>query len=191
MKPYPACHFNHAFADATLELKRRHGIAPADVKSIKARIGAPQVKTVCEPESSKRRPSNPYDAQFSVHYTIATALTKGRFTLGELTEEAIKDPQVLALCDRVSWEADPDTAFPRYYSGEVVIETKDGKVHRHRESQNRGSDARPLSPDEIVAKFRDNAARAVAPARAERVLDAVLGLDKAASLDALAAAVTV
>ena len=141
---------------------------------------------MCEPEANKKRPANPYDAQFSTHYTIAASLVKGRFTLAELTDEAIADPAVLALCDKVRYEVDPDSAFPRYYSGEVVVELKDGRTVRHREAQNRGSDARPLSAAEIIDKFHGNAARAMSASRAQRVVDATLALDRAGDLTTLA-----
>ena len=189
MKPYPACHFNHAFADAALELRRNHQFAIEDIVSITARIGAGQTHVVCEPEANKRRPQNSYDAQFSVHYTIATALLRGRFTLTELEEEALNDPRTLALTQKVGYEVDPDSAFPRYYSGEVVLRLKDGRELRQREAQNRGSDARPLSAGEIVAKFIGNAERRMSAARAQRVVDAVLCLDSADSLDAVLDAV--
>jgi 2-methylcitrate dehydratase PrpD len=189
MKPYPACHFNHAFADAALELRRKHAFALDDIVSITARIAAGQTQVVCEPQASKRRPQNAYDAQFSVHYIIATALVRGRFTLSELEEEALADPRVLALTHKTSYEIDPDSAFPRYYSGEVVLRLKDGRELRHREAQNRGSDARPLAAEEIVTKFHGNAGRAMSRPRADRVVDAVLALDQAASLDAVLEAV--
>ena len=41
--------------------------------------------------------------------------------------------------DKVDYEADPDSGFPRYYDGEVVVRTRDGRVSRHRESINRGN----------------------------------------------------
>ncbi|MSQ62400.1 MAG: MmgE/PrpD family protein [Betaproteobacteria bacterium] len=189
MKPYPACHFNHAFADAALELRRKHAFELDDIASITARIGAGQTQVVCEPQASKRRPQNAYDAQFSVHYIIATALARGRFTLTELEEDALADPRVLALTLKTSYEIDPDSAFPRYYSGEVVLRLKDGRELRHREAQNRGSDARPLAAEEIVAKFHGNAGRVMSRPRAERVVDAVLALDRAATLDAVLDAV--
>ena len=189
IKPYPACHFNHAFADAALELRKRHSFALEDIVEIKARIGAAQTDVVCEPQSNKRRPQNAYDAQFSVHYIIATALVRGRFTLTELEEEALGDPLTLALAQKIGYEIDTDSAYPRYYSGEVVVRLKDGRELRHREAQNRGSDARPLSEQDIVDKFHDNARRVMSAAQAERVVDAVLGLEKAESLGALLAAV--
>jgi len=191
MKPYPACHFNHAFADAALELRRKHAFALEDIESITARIGAGQTQVVCEPEAAKRRPKTSYEAQFSVHYTIAIALVRGCFTLTELEEEALADPRVLALTQKTRYEVDPDSAFPRYYSGEVVLRLKDGRELRHREARNRGSDARPLSADEIVTKFHGNAGRVTSRPRAERVVEAVLALDRAPSLDALLSAIRI
>ena len=190
MKPYPACHFNHAFADAALELRRQHAFALEDIDAITARIGAGQTQVVCEPEANKRRPQNAYDAQFSVHYIIASALVRGCFTLAELEDEALSDPRTLALMQKTGYEIDPESAFPRYYSGEVVVRLKDGRELRQREAQNRGSDARPLAASEIVAKFIGNAERALSPARADRVAETVLDLDSAVSLQAVLEAVS-
>ena len=177
IKPYPACHLVHALGDAAQALRDEHGLSPADVESVDALIGEGCVSVVCEPEAAKRRPANAYEAQFSAHYMIASVLERGRFTLAELEPEAYTDPAVLALCDKVSYRVDPDSAFPTYYSGEVAIRTTDGRTLRHREQVNRGADTRPLSADEIVAKYRDNAAMTLAPDRAERALDAVMTLD--------------
>ncbi|MEM9683174.1 MAG: MmgE/PrpD family protein, partial [Pseudomonadota bacterium] len=139
----------------------------------------------CEPEADKRRPRNAYEAQFSVHYIIAAALTRGRFTLDELDPSAFTDPDILALCDRIDYAVDPDTNYPRYYSGEVVVRTRDGREIRHREAHNRGSDANPLSRSDIEKKYWANATRAVGRDRAQRVLDEVMALDTADDLDAL------
>jgi len=187
-KPYPACHFNHAFADAALALRETHGLGPDDVDSVTALIGEGQMQVVCEPEADKRRPKNAYEAQFSVHYIIAAALTRGRFTLDELDASAFTDPAILALCDRITFAADPDTNYPRYYSGEIVVRTKDGRDLRHREAHNRGSDANPLTASDIEAKYWANATRAVSRERAQRVLDAVMSLDKADDLTELGGA---
>ncbi|MBD0274547.1 MAG: MmgE/PrpD family protein, partial [Acetobacteraceae bacterium] len=174
LKPYPACHFNHAFVDAALALRARHGLRAEDIARITCRIHDGQVKVVCEPEAAKKAPANSYDAQFSVHYAVCAALVHGRFTLDELEEEAIRDPRVLALCQRTGYEHDPASRFPRYYSGELVVETKDGRALRHREEFNRGSDANPLSSADVERKFMDNARRVVSAARARRVLDLVM-----------------
>jgi 2-methylcitrate dehydratase PrpD len=85
----------------------------------------------------------------------------------------------------VRYATDPDTNYPRYYSGEIVVKTKDGRELRHREAHNRGSDANPLSAADIEAKYWSNALRAVGRDRAQRVLDAVMALDTAEDLTTL------
>jgi len=109
---------------------------------------------------------------------IRTGLLKGRFTLAELEDGALKDRAVLNLASRVDYEIDPASTFPRHYTGEVVVETEDGRTLRHREGVNRGCADRPLSNGEVVAKFFDNADRAVPRRAAEHIRDAVLDFDR-------------
>ncbi|MCZ7564688.1 MAG: MmgE/PrpD family protein [Burkholderiales bacterium] len=160
VKPYPACHFVHGCTDAALALRAR-GVRTEDIVRIRALVPQEVVKTVCEPVANKRRPQNGYDAKFSIPYAVATGFVRGRFGLAELEEPALRDPEVLALADRVDYEADPDSGFPRTYSGEVIVRLKDGRELRHREQVNRGAADRPLSNGEIVAKFLENAELAV------------------------------
>lgn len=175
IKPVPACHFTHACADAASLLHPHWQGAP--VRRIVARVPAGVMKTVCEPLENKRRPANAYEAQFSIPYSVATGLRLGRFTLDALEPAAYQDPQTLALAALVECEADPDADFPRYYGGEVRVELADGRVLHHREPINRGAPGRPISDADIVAKFHENAARAVPRAHADRLLDAVLGIE--------------
>ena len=172
VKPFPACHFAHAFADAAIALHKKD-IRSADVRRIVALVPEEIVKTVCEPAASKRRPANDYDAKFSIPYIVAACLLRGRFGLAELDDAALEDPAILALAAKVEYEIDPDTTFPRHYTGEVIVETGAGIV-RHREAVNRGSADRPLSRDDIVAKFMDNARHGTAPGRAAEIRDAIL-----------------
>ena len=182
VKPFPACHFTHACADAAIALRRDHRIDPNAIAHVEALVPAEVVQTVCEPAANKRRPANTYDAQFSIPFIVAAALIRGRFTLAELTAEAISDPDILALAERIEYRADPGSGFPRYYSGELVVTTADGRSLWHREHINRGCGDRPLAEADIMKKFHDNAARAVAPERARAIAETMLSLDSAADL---------
>ncbi|MBY0337856.1 MAG: MmgE/PrpD family protein [Acetobacteraceae bacterium] len=186
LKPYPCCHFNHAFADAALALRAAHGLTAADIARITCRIHEGQVKVVCEPEASKKAPANSYDAQFSVHYAVCCALIHGRFSLDEIyDEEMIRHPAVLDLMARTGYAVDNSLPFPRYYGGELVIELRDGRVLRHREEKNRGSDGNPLSMADVERKFLENAGRVLSRSRAQRVLDLAMTLDAAQDVAAL------
>ncbi|MDP3610902.1 MAG: MmgE/PrpD family protein [Rubrivivax sp.] len=178
VKPLPACHFTHACADAAAILRDRHSLRVADIASVRALVPAEVVKTVCEPVATKKRPQNSYDAQFSIPYTVATALAKGSFGLAELDDAALRDEQVLALAAKVEYEVDPDSPFPTYYSGEVVVTLNDGRELRHREHINRGAAERPISNADVERKFFENMQLVTSTARATQVRDLVLAIGR-------------
>jgi 2-methylcitrate dehydratase PrpD len=177
LKPIPACHFTHASSDAAIALHRAHGLKASEIERVIVRVPGPTIPIVCEPVAPKQKPSNSYDAQFSIPYIVATGLLHGRLTLDDLEPAALSDETVRALAARVVHEADPDSTYPRHYTGEVIVHTRDGRTLTHRESINRGSSDKPLTNDDIVAKFFDNAQRNVSRDAAERICEAVLSLD--------------
>ena len=79
------------------------------------------------------------------------------------------------------YAVDPDTEYPRYFSGEVRVRLKDGRVLRHREHINRGAADRPIAREDIVTKFFDNATLALPRAQAQRVCEAVFAADAASA----------
>jgi 2-methylcitrate dehydratase PrpD len=186
VKPYPACHFVHACVDAAVALVHEQKLDAGEIDRVQALVPADVIKTVCEPVANKRRPANSYDAQFSIPYTVAAALRRGRFSLDELEDDALGDPAILALADRVNYEVDPATTFPRHYTGEVIVTTRGGRSYRHREAINRGNGERPLSEAAIIEKFHANAARAVSAQRARQLQMLLLSLDAATDVRALA-----
>jgi len=175
VKPIPACHFTHACADAASLLHSQW--QGAAIRRIVARVPTGTMKTVCEPIENKRRPANAYEAQFSIPYAVATGLRFGRFSLDALEPSAYEDPQTLSLAAKVTCEADDKADFPRYFGGDVIVELEDGRTLRHHEPINRGAEGRPISDADIIAKFHDNAARAVTRTHADNILNAVLEIE--------------
>jgi 2-methylcitrate dehydratase PrpD len=156
VKPFPACHFVHAFADAAIALKKK-GVDPERVAALTALVPQEEVEVICEPAANKRRPANDYDAKFSLPYVVAASLRAGKFGLVELEPAALADEATLALAAKVGYRVDPDSGFPKHYSGELIVRLADGRELRHRESVNRGAADRPLGNAEVEAKFMDNA----------------------------------
>jgi len=184
IKPFPTCHLTHGAIDAALILLDKIPDVSA-IESITVKVAEATHPIICEPEVNKKKPANDYDAKFSVQFLVAAALHRGRLTLDELEPEFLSDPDILALTNRVLFVDDPDSLYPKAYSGEVEITLLDGQKLSHREAVNRGAADRPLSNDEIVIKWRDNAAMMVNAERAELLEHALLDLDE--SYDALSA----
>jgi 2-methylcitrate dehydratase PrpD len=189
VKPFPACHFTHACADAALTLVGQ-GIRPSDVSQIIARVPQAVIPIVCEPHAQKVRPNTAYDAQFSIPYIVAASLVRGKFGLSELGPEALRDPAILSLAERVTHEVDAGAEFPRYFGGELVLQTHSGRRLVVSEPVNRGSSERPLSSDDIAKKFVDNAESVISREQARQIQDSVLSLDQTASLDRLTRALS-
>ena len=178
IKPYPVCHFNHASIDAMLEVVQQHGLRPADIKQVTALIHEKQADVVARPEASKRRPQNDYEGKFSLQFAVAAAAVRGQFTLDELEPDALQDPAILELCDRVTFRHDDESRYPEFYSGGVVVETADGRMIEYREPVNRGAQGRALEARQVRDKFMSNVTRQCSAARAESVWDAVMRLDE-------------
>ena len=177
IKPIPACHLVHACSDAAVALAHRHAIKAANVQSIRALIPAQAVPIVCEPAAQRRRPVSSYAAQFSIYHAVAASLVRGKFGLAEMEPEVYNDAEILALGDKVTYEVDPKSEYPKYFSGEAVITMNDGRELRHREHINRGAADRPIVREDVVIKYLDNAQMAMPQARAEKICDTVLAAD--------------
>ncbi|MFQ5666655.1 MAG: MmgE/PrpD family protein, partial [Candidatus Binatia bacterium] len=186
LKPYPCCHYNHAFIDCAATLRARQPIPPAAIDEVECFIAAREVPIVCEPESNKRRPQTDYDAKFSLPYAVASMLLRGHVNIEDFTGAAIHDPAVLALAARVVYRDDPESDFPRRFPGRLRVRLRDGRVLEHRERINRGSAERPLSEHEVREKFRSNASRVLDPRGVEAVAATVAGLEDRADLVTLA-----
>lgn len=177
IKPYPICHLIHACADSALVLLEQHGIAYRDIEKITALLPQPTLHIVAEPVANKTRPANEYDAKFSAQFVVATCLIRRRFGLAELMEDALHDPEILNLAAKVECVADPDSRYPEFFSGGLVIHMRDGRALRHHESVNRGAGERALSASGIEQKFFDNALLAVNKTRAQAICEGVLELE--------------
>jgi 2-methylcitrate dehydratase PrpD len=178
IKPFPICHLLHACADSALALRRRHGLDHRDIARVRAFLHPETFHYVAEPADMRRRPVSDYMAKFSVQYVVAACLVRGKFGYAELEPEALADREILDLAQRVTHEADPQSAFPRYFSGGVAITTRDGRELAHMERINRGAGERALSGEDICEKFSDNAALVLSPDRSGRIRDFVLELER-------------
>lgn len=176
IKPYPACHFTHSFIDAALSLLQL-GLEPSEIAQVECLIAPGEVGTVCIPAEAKKSPKNEYAAKFSLQYIVAAALLRGRFGLEELREESLFDSEILDLAQRVSYRDDPDSGFPRHYSGEVIVTTRDGRTLRAREQVNRGAEERPIADSTIERKFVDNVCLTRSRFVAARIGEMLQGID--------------
>jgi 2-methylcitrate dehydratase PrpD len=190
IKPYPCCHFLHAFIDCARALRQR-GVAPADIDHILCVVPEIEVALVCEPVALKRAPISPYAAKFSLPFAIAAALIDGEVGHRTFTDDSIARPDALSLAARVNYRvaAPGETTFPRYFPGQFTAVLRDGRAIEERLDVNWGTPENPMPREAVEAKFRDNACGLLPAEQVEALLQAVWSLEhrRAGDLGALTA----
>jgi 2-methylcitrate dehydratase PrpD len=186
IKPFPACHFAHASTWAAAELAAEHSLAAADVAEVVVRIPTEGEPLVLTPLSAKVAPKTPYDAKFSLPFTVAHHLVRGRLDLDAFSAESIRDPEVLALAGRVRGEPLAEPAPSRFAGGARLV-TRDGVEHDRFLPHAPGSRRNPLDEEFVLSKFQANAELSLAPSHARATASALRALDDVPSLDSAAA----
>lgn len=180
LKPYPCCHFIHAFVDAALQLRGQFEIA--DIAQIECPLTPSLHKMVAEPRERVIRPTTIYAAQFSVPYVVALALVTGRVDLASFHDDPLDDPEILGIAALTRCTADQLSDYPKHFPGEVIVTLKDGSVHRCRQPTSLGTPDRRLSTAAVEAKFLANATRTVSLERARAIIAAVNEIQSAPSV---------
>jgi 2-methylcitrate dehydratase PrpD len=175
IKLFPACHQLHAFMNAAITLSREQTFNADNVASVRALICDAAVPLVCEPLASKLKPASSYSAQFSLPYSVACALMRGKFGLNEIEAPSYTDAALLKLASKVSYEIDPHPGFPKSRSGEVIVKMNDGSELRCR---NNILPDEPASAGAIIGKFLHNTDGVIPHMQVERIRDAVLGIER-------------
>jgi 2-methylcitrate dehydratase PrpD len=176
-KPYPACHFVHSCVDAAGALARAHGLRADDVAGIDVWAPESGLPLVLEPREAKIVPRTPYDAKFSLQYSVAAMLVHGEVGVATYTPEAIGDERVLAVAARVRHEARDFPTYPEAFPGAVRLTLADGRVLEQEVPHQRGGRGNPMADEEVVAKFRANARLGLGDADAAALEASILALE--------------
>jgi 2-methylcitrate dehydratase PrpD len=180
VKPYPVCRITHNTIGATLAA----GVAPEDVERIVVHVNSQESwDEVVHPIERRRRPTSPMDAQFSLPFIVGIVAARGGITLGDLTGDAIRDPRVVAMAERVEPVLDPgfESASGRVIPMPVTVDVhrRDGTVVTRESVHPLGHPDNPLGWSEVEAKVWDCAAWGPSPADRDVVaslVSAVRGL---------------
>jgi len=167
-KPYPCCGHTFAAIDATQAILAG-GVRPEEIAKIEAGTYRAGVE-IC----GNADPKTPYEAKFSLPYTVALAALGRPVDLAAFAPGRLHDQELRAMMARIEVAIDPqsEAEFPALRPAEVAITTRDGRLHRFRQPTRRGDPDFPMSDDGLAAKFRmlvepvigEDAAAAVAAA---------------------------
>ena len=179
-KPYPCGFVIHPVLDCVLDWRRDNPVA--EVTRVVVR-GHPLLAVRTDrPDISTGR-----ESQVSVQHAVAAALVTGNAGLDQFTDACVRDPKVASLRSKV--EVLRDEGFSTIAAA-VDITTADGKIHKLAQPAARGSDANPLSDDDLEGKLRTAAAGWDPRYDTTPLIDAIWTLDKSADVSKLASLAT-
>src|SRR3954447_2686041 len=155
-KPYPCGTMTHPYIDCARRLAAQ-GVKPESVKEMVCEVGEGTVHRLWEPLAAKQTPKNGYAGKFSSPYCIAAGFIRGNVGLGDFSDEAARDPAVVALAQKVRYQIDPANPYPRNFTGHIRAVLADGRAIEERQPHMRGGAHEPLTRQDIDEKFVLNA----------------------------------
>jgi 2-methylcitrate dehydratase PrpD len=175
-KSYPVCHFIHGSLGATASLL--DSVDTDQIESVEVTVPQPAVPIVLEPTADKVAPRTDYDAKFSLQYNTAAMLLSGKVDVGTFREDALHDDAVLGLAEKVTYSVRQYPTWPAAFPGGVRISMRDGAVHQAEQEYQLGGPENPMVRDQVLAKFRSNAALALDDADVADLETAVMELEE-------------
>ncbi len=181
-KAYPVGVVLHPVADAALELRAAAGFDPGAIATIELR-GHPLLRL----RADRPGVTTGREATVSAQHVCAVALLRGVVGPQELTDAAVADPAVRALCARVTVAEDPGLAVEGV---RLLVRMRDGEERRVEVAIGRGLPGRALTDEELLAKAAALTAFAAPWCSAPALAALVDGAERMADLSPLKAALT-
>jgi 2-methylcitrate dehydratase PrpD len=178
-KPYPCGIVAHPSIDAALQLGAR--VEVAEIVELRAHCH-PLVPELM----GNLDPADGLEARFSAIHGVAAALCDGVVGLAQYETERVRRDDVRALRSKTRLVAGDGIARD---AAQLEARLRDGTVVEETVEHARGSAARPLTDDELLAKVRLLVEPVLGSGAATRLAGAVFGLDAAPDAGALLDAV--
>jgi 2-methylcitrate dehydratase PrpD len=180
LKPHPSGSLTHPGMTKMRELIAEHDIRAADVVSVKVGTNKNMPNALIH-----HRPTDELQAKFSMEFCMAILLLERKAGLAEFTDQVVNRPDVQRMIERIDFGVHPEAEAAGYEKMTTLIdiELTDGRKISGRADFGKGSPANPMSDRELADKFRECAVWGKLPkANAEKVIEAVFGLEKLKSI---------
>ncbi len=192
IKAYPCLVTGQPVVAAGLEIHRLIGGDVARLKHIELRVSdTPQiVRQLHDP--GRIDPTSREAADHSFGFLAAVAMIDGKFGVAQFEGERWNDPKVRALMRQLEIVPDPDLTrrAPNSCPCALHATTADGKEHRVEVLHPPGFSLGGLDANAVTDKFEAITADFLPRSAQQRIIEAVMGLESAASCAPLFSALT-
>lgn len=184
-KPHASVTSIHAALDALASIMRQHKLAADDIASVKVGVSTMTHVHCVWPYRAQSTTA----AQMNLYYGLAVVALDGEAFVRQYAEDRLNDPRVVDFIARIEAyvDADIDAMGPNArHAARLIVVTRDGRDLRQEVLQRRGSPENPLTPEEVVHKFRSIAGARLARDQVERIAELTARLEQLESVRDLA-----
>ncbi len=182
-KPFACGIVIHPAIDGCVQLRNAHGLTADSIAKITLKVHSLVLEL-----TGKKTPADGLQSKFSVYHSCAVGLIFGRAGEHEYTDEVVNRADVLAL--RAKVEAAVDDSIHEA-SVDITVHTTDGRVLHHVVEHAIGSVERPMSNEQLRAKFSGQAEPVLGAAQSARAWTLAMDIAHCADLrDFIASATT-
>ncbi len=181
-KPFACGIVIHPAIDGCVQLRDQHGVKAADVAKLQLRVHSLVLEL-----TGKKTPATGLESKFSVYHSSAVGLLYGEAGEHEYTDEVVNRPEVVALRSKV--EAVVDDRIDEA-AAELLLTTVDGREIRVHVEHAVGSLARPMSDEQLRAKFTGQSEPVLGAAKAALAWELAIAIAQQERLHDFIAAAT-
>lgn len=183
-KPYPCGIVLNPVIEACLQLASRE----EGVRNLEQRLQSVEItgQKLLRDRTDRPGVKTGRESQVSAQHAVPVSLLRGRAGLAEFSDEAVMDPRIRALGEKVRFTVDDNMSID---AAKVTLHFMEGPSVTVSVEQARGSTARPLTDQDIEQKFIELSTQADIGCKQKQLIRAVWELetlDHAGDLMALA-----
>jgi 2-methylcitrate dehydratase PrpD len=182
-KPFACGIVIHPALDAAIQLRNENNLKAEQIAKVDLKVH-PLVLEL----TGKKTPKIGLEGKFSIYHSVAVAIIQGAAGERQYSDQAVQDPAVIALRDKVVATVDPAIKPEQV---DMTITLKDGRTLHKFIQHAIGSLEVPMTDQQLEAKFTDLAKGILPDAQAQKLIALCRDVEQLPSADVIAKAATV
>lgn len=181
MKPYPSCRHTHCGIECALDIRKK--LTENDkIKDVKVYI----YKNAIDIAGQIKVPKVSDDAKFSIHYSLACALSKGHFNLSDLDISNMSD-ELLRVIDNTELIVEPtmEDRDKGIRGSRVVVTTESGSVLEKTVLIPLGDAANPLTWNDLEEKLSACSEGLLSSEKQKKLMENIHNFDRFNKIDTI------
>lgn len=181
-KPFACGIVIHPAIDAAIQLRNEYKLTPDQIAKVDLKVHPLVIEL-----TGKKTPKIGLEGKFSIYHSVAVAIAQGAAGERQYSDQAVQDPTVVKLRDRVVATVDPAIKPEQV---DMTITLNDGRTLHKFIEHAIGSVEVPMTDQQLDAKFLDLAKDILTQDQTEHLIQLCRNVESLASAAEIAKAAT-